>query len=190
MEVLKNGDIQNLVTNIEVVNILSGKIIERNVKKNNCMLDVTNENIGLRPKRDKFHHRDFIEQRVFDYLSNSPCMELDQIRSSSLISILRCKPSKKLEINKNINDDRSSTSDSNDQNGNTTQNSSNNEVNGINRIKNGFGLMDAEVLQILNHMPREPVELHLIIQDLLQRLNEDRQSEILKLISQYIGPRT
>merc|ERR1712183_36799 len=103
-------------------------------------------------------------------------MELDQTRSASLVSILRCKPSKKLEINKNMNYDRSFANDSNDENGNTTQNFSNNEVNGIKRIKNGFGLMDAEVLQILNHMPRELVELHLIIQDLLQRLNEDRQS--------------
>mmetsp|Transcript_12450 Transcript_12450/g.27418 ORF Transcript_12450/g.27418 Transcript_12450/m.27418 type:complete len:152 (-) Transcript_12450:772-1227(-) len=48
----------------------------------------------------------------------------------------------------------------------------------------GFGLTDAETLQILNHLPTEVVELHLLIEDLPSRLTEERQEELLRCVSQ------
>ena len=56
----------------------------------------------------------------------------------------------------------------------------------VSHLKEDFGLTSAETLQILNFMPRETVEIHLIIQDLPSRLTEERQEELLKLIGSYI----
>jgi hypothetical protein len=53
-----------------------------------------------------------------------------------------------------------------------------------------------ETLQVLNHLPASPVELHLLIEDLENRpgfvgdsfkRGEEKQTEFLKLISKYSG---
>ena len=51
--------------------------------------------------------------------------------------------------------------------------------------EDGFGLKDGEVLQVLNMMPKEVVELHLIVEDLTSRLSEERQNELLEAIKTY-----
>jgi tetrahydromethanopterin S-methyltransferase subunit A len=48
-----------------------------------------------------------------------------------------------------------------------------------------FQLTDAEILQILNHMPSEPVEIHLMIEDLMSRMDEEKQNNLLQLITEY-----
>jgi len=50
---------------------------------------------------------------------------------------------------------------------------------------NGFGLTDAEGLQILNFMPQESVELHLMIEDLQSRMSDERQDMLLSIIGSY-----
>ena len=50
------------------------------------------------------------------------------------------------------------------------------------RSKEGFGLTDAETLQVLNFMPRESVEMHLMIEDLQVRMSDERQEELLNLV--------
>lgn len=50
------------------------------------------------------------------------------------------------------------------------------------RPKEGFGLTDAETLQVLNFMPREIVEMHLMIEDLQVRMSDERQEELLHLV--------
>mmetsp|Transcript_15165 Transcript_15165/g.34981 ORF Transcript_15165/g.34981 Transcript_15165/m.34981 type:complete len:199 (-) Transcript_15165:30-626(-) len=50
----------------------------------------------------------------------------------------------------------------------------------------GFGLTDAEVLQVLNFMPREAVEIHLMLEDLSSRMSEDRQAELLAYIESFL----
>lgn len=57
----------------------------------------------------------------------------------------------------------------------------------VQKLKEDFGLTDAETLQILNFMPRESVEIHLIIQDLPSRLTEEKQEEVLTLIGSYVN---
>mmetsp|Transcript_20625 Transcript_20625/g.26595 ORF Transcript_20625/g.26595 Transcript_20625/m.26595 type:complete len:208 (+) Transcript_20625:165-788(+) len=49
----------------------------------------------------------------------------------------------------------------------------------------GFGLTEAETIQILNLMPSELVEIHLIIEELQSRMPEKQQNELLELISSY-----
>ncbi|KAL3790439.1 hypothetical protein ACHAWO_007129 [Cyclotella atomus] len=60
----------------------------------------------------------------------------------------------------------------------------------------GYGLTNMETLQVLNHLPASPVELHLLIEDLENRpgfvgdsfkRGEEKQTEFLKLISKYSG---
>jgi hypothetical protein len=50
----------------------------------------------------------------------------------------------------------------------------------------GFALTEAESLQIVNCMPTEPVEIHLIIEELQSRMTERQQEELLALIRSYI----
>eukprot|EP00978_Attheya_sp_CCMP212_P008360 scaffold19705_cov58-Attheya_sp.AAC.2 len=52
----------------------------------------------------------------------------------------------------------------------------------------GFGLTDAETLQVLNMMPQESVDIHLMIEDLTVRMTEERQEELLELIQSYRQP--
>jgi hypothetical protein len=52
-------------------------------------------------------------------------------------------------------------------------------------LASGFGLTQAEALQILNFMPTEAVELHLLIEDLDSRLTQKQQDGLLETISIY-----
>jgi hypothetical protein len=52
----------------------------------------------------------------------------------------------------------------------------------------GFGLTDAETLQVLNMMPQESVDIHLMIEDLTVRMTEERQEELLEIIQSYRQP--
>jgi hypothetical protein len=54
----------------------------------------------------------------------------------------------------------------------------------------GFGLTKAEGVQLLNFMPQESVELHLMIQDLQLRMSDERQLELLKTIGSYSSPKS
>eukprot|EP00586_Coscinodiscus_wailesii_P012223 CAMPEP_0172503582 /NCGR_PEP_ID=MMETSP1066-20121228/170619_1 /TAXON_ID=671091 /ORGANISM="Coscinodiscus wailesii, Strain CCMP2513" /LENGTH=172 /DNA_ID=CAMNT_0013279383 /DNA_START=136 /DNA_END=654 /DNA_ORIENTATION=+ len=49
-----------------------------------------------------------------------------------------------------------------------------------------FELTDAEILQVLNLIPRELVEIHLIVEDLAGRLSEEGQEELLETIGRYL----
>lgn len=49
----------------------------------------------------------------------------------------------------------------------------------------GFALTDAESVQILNSMPAEPVELHLLIEDLHARMTDRQQKELLQFITSF-----
>lgn len=49
----------------------------------------------------------------------------------------------------------------------------------------GFGLAEAEAIQILNFMPTEAVEIHLMVDDLNARLTPKQQDALLEAISNY-----
>lgn len=51
----------------------------------------------------------------------------------------------------------------------------------------GFGLTSAESLQILNYMPTESVDIHIMVDDLQSRIvPEERQEELLNTIREYL----
>ena len=50
----------------------------------------------------------------------------------------------------------------------------------------GFGLTEAESLQILNFMPSEEVEIHLLIDDLHDRMPDKQQTDLLATIKGYV----
>ena len=54
----------------------------------------------------------------------------------------------------------------------------------------GYGLTDAEILQVLNHLPTSLVDTHLLIEDVEKRAplnSEEKQLHLLKVISEYSG---
>ena len=53
------------------------------------------------------------------------------------------------------------------------------------KTADGFGLTEAETIQILNLMPTEPVEMHLVVEDLHARMTETRQEEFLDMVRSY-----
>jgi len=157
MEVLKSGDAPALISNIEVMNLLKERASKRSHASDATK---TKSDSNKPPKPGPFQNRDWIETTVLSYLESSPCNKsiiLDDM--SELVEILQRKP-----------------------NSSTTE--------------DGYGLTKTEVLQVLNHLPTSPVELHLLIEDLENRpgfvgdsnkSGEEKQLELLKLISQYSG---
>eukprot|EP00980_Cylindrotheca_fusiformis_P014777 scaffold4026_cov117-Cylindrotheca_fusiformis.AAC.12 len=50
----------------------------------------------------------------------------------------------------------------------------------------GFGLTEPEALQVLNFMPQEKVDIHLMVEELHSRMTDERQDELLELIQSYV----
>ena len=124
MEVLSTGQTPRLVTNLEVMQLLSSSRTSCTKKR----------------KHNKLRHCDWIHEKVYEYLKKTPCTAVQTENMSTLVT----------------------------------------------ELKEKFDLTAAESLQILNFMPRESVEIHLIIESLPSRLTEERQAELLSLIGSYV----
>jgi hypothetical protein len=117
----------------------------------------------------KYRHRNWIEEQVFDYLKDStPSKNISVEKRSELKQKLMASSHKKILT----------TTAADDDDGGESSSSSSAQV-------AGFGLTEAESVQILNFMPREPVDIHLMIEELHSRMTEKRQSELLDLIGSY-----
>lgn len=46
-----------------------------------------------------------------------------------------------------------------------------------------LGFTEGELIQIANHIPTRQVELHLVVEDCCERLNEEQISEILEVVN-------
>jgi len=202
MDILKSGDVPALVTNIEVLNILSETIDDRKRAD-----DEEAEMTGRKKVEDKLlRHRDFIEHSVHDYLRASSCAGLTKVeRIPKLVARLKARPppskpkpttttttdNNVVKMEEGGNDLAQSTKENNaevisDDVEMTTQNDQPGESR-KGRVQHGYGLTDAETLQILNHLPiTEPVEIHLMIEDLSSRMEEDRQNELLNLLKKFV----
>jgi|UniRef100_A0A8J9SEZ4 hypothetical protein len=110
-------------------------------------------------------HRDWIQSQVCEYLRATPCTRLDRARRKELQTVLRSHK-RRVSNNNNSNDDSNSST-----NGTT--------------VGRGFQLTEAEALQVLNFMPTEPVEIHLMIEDLHARMPEKDQEELLRIVASY-----
>ena len=165
MEVLKSGDVPALVTNIEVMNILSKRIERRHEDATASEENDFNEKKG----NPKLRHRDFIEEKLLEYLHTTPCANVDIEQMPTLISKLMGGTNE--------------TAESIEAEGNGEDAEPKHLDDGV----KGYNLMDAEILQILNLMPTEKVEAHLMIEQLENRVDDDRQDQMLQLISEYSG---
>jgi hypothetical protein len=155
---LVDGDTESppLISNLEVMQLLEKNIEARN--KNNAK---KKSNM----KRNKhFRHRDWVEEEVHRYLQSTPCVNLDPEKREEFKS--------KLQGNKKICNTKEGQGETNGQ----PESSSS---------MTGFGLTDAEALQIMNMMPSEPVEIHLMIDELQSRMSESQQEEFLATIASY-----
>ena len=129
METLNTDKPPDLVTNIEVMQILEEKIAARKEAKKTAKGGTT------------LRQRDWIEEKVLEYLKSTPCVQAVPDKMPQFVKRLRGRP------------------------------------------KEGFGLTNAEALQVLNFMPRESVEIHLMIEDLQTRMPEERHEELLTLVA-------
>ena len=110
-------------------------------------------------------HRDWIEDQVVEYIQSTPCVKLDSSRRAELQSVLTS--------HKKVVCSSSSSSSRRHRSTRTT-------------TTTGFGLTEAESYQILNSMPTEPVEVHLLIDELQSRMTERQQDELLVTIGIYM----
>lgn len=215
MENLKSGDVPALVTNIELLSILSDKIVAR--KEKEASEEV--EGQPLRWKNKKLEHRDYIEDSVHDYLQSSACAYLDKNEMPNFIYELRNGK----QLSNGVSESETREVESTGVNSMDNKGDIQKEIDAISRYEHdydedsdrsrngpaldetmsnqiaspsitpsqrdvtpgGFGLTDAETLQILNLMPKEPVEIHLMIEELQSRFDDDRQQELLNIIAKY-----
>ena len=118
----------------------------------------------LERRRNKNHtppvtHKDWIEDRVLEYLKSGNCSLLMRENSEHETHVGKVKV---LEIDPGKNIPKM-----------------------VEILTSEYQLTDAECLQILNLMPKEVVDLHLLIQDLDERLSIDRQQKLLELIAAH-----
>lgn len=194
MENLKSGDAPALVTNFEVMKILSKRLHSREHNEEDEHIEKRNSS-----KHPKLRHRDYIEQSVYDYIQKSPCGNLKDVNFSTMtqfVKKLRGRSNSEKKKGQTQTQQQSQIVDSKrprnelvktEEVGHFKQESSNEmEVLEDNENDN-YGLTDAETLQILNHMPTLPVEIHLMIEDLTGRLSDDQQTSLLQFISDNSG---
>ena len=187
MEILKSGDVPALVTNFEVLNIVSESVKRRKKEQEERTEIEGGDGRRLRKGDKKLRHRDFIEESVYEYLAATPCAivkenDLKQLivslKGQSTTPLIRkkTKPKTLVKLEDGVVDSNND-SEQLDVNGSNMNEGPNNS---------GFGLTDAETMQVLNLFPREQVEIHLLIEDLAERLDEDKQNQLLQVIGEVI----
>lgn len=157
MEVLLDSDSPVLISNAEVMSLLGRKVKARK-----------NELAKMPERRrkqqeSKSRHSDWIEGKVYDYLKTSPCVHAKVSKLNELHS--------KLTSSKRQRQSADPTSNKDPPSGRAATTS--------------FGLTEAEAIQISNFMPTEPVEIHLMVEELHNRMTETKQEELLQCIASY-----
>jgi hypothetical protein len=174
METLKSGDAPALLTNIEVMEILQ----KRWTSRPSVQDETTTNPQKQKKKNNSLRHAEFIEREVYKYLESSSCSKLNIEDMPTFISKLKQKKDADTNAKDRKEEEYDVTTNQNDDNNVKDKNSQEN------RTK--YGLTNAEILQILNLMPTELVEAHLIVEELHTRLSEEEQEELLQLIRDYI----
>ncbi len=204
MENLKSGDAPALVSNFEVMKILSKRLQSRVQHNEEDKQQKQRNERRNSSKHPKLRHRDYIEQSVYDYIQQSPCGNLKDVEFSTMTQLV-----KKLRGSRSNRDKRKGQSQTSQEQSQIIVDSKrprnasvkNEEVSHLKQesshemevlADNGndndnYGLTDAETIQILNHLPTLPVEIHLMIEDLTGRLSDDQQTSLLQLISDNSG---
>jgi hypothetical protein len=161
MEVLTDSNSPVLISNIEVLRILEKKVVKRQEKLAKF------QRRREQQQDTKTQHRDWIEEKVYEYLKKSPCVNVDVSRLDEFHAKLTSSKRRRHSAE---------TTGAKTTGSSTTPSSS---------ITTSFGLTEAEALQVTNFMPTEPVEIHLMVEELHNRMTEANQEELLKCIASY-----
>mmetsp|Transcript_10034 Transcript_10034/g.18016 ORF Transcript_10034/g.18016 Transcript_10034/m.18016 type:complete len:202 (-) Transcript_10034:248-853(-) len=171
MEVLKSGDAPSLVSNLEVMQLLQERMDARQSQEQdavNAKGTAAEEPI----KKNTFQNRDWIEQTVLNHLESSPVggpdVKLEDM--PKLVEQLRRDPGA-ASMTTSVKDEMDLQNDDEEQ-------------------SPGYGLTNAETLQMLNHLPTSLVEVHLLIEDIEKREHldeEEKQLQFLRLVSKFSG---
>ena len=203
MEVIKTADVPDIVTNMEVLYTLADRIETRKQQQearlrqqNHAVHTTTLDNkIGVVADinthrsattttstkiktHKKLQHRDFIEEKVFQYIQST----LPHITSNSITHVEKRQTflsqtvphlvSKLLPRHRDLH-----------KNPNRKVEEEEEEKKDHHPLGSSLGLLtQTEILQILNLMPTERVELHLILENCEQRLDGDQQQRLLESI--------
>ena len=155
MEVLTDSNSPVLISNAEVMVILEQKVTGR-------MKDMSKLNERRRKQREsKARHSDWIEDKVYEYLKSSPCVHANESKLDELHSKLTSSKRQRQSADPTFRPVPSHSS------------------------VTSFGLTEAEAIQIANFMPTEPVEIHLMVEELHNRMTEAKQHELLQCIASY-----
>ena len=190
MEVLSKttSESPELISNLEVMKLLEDRIKTREESQEK-QPQQSSKRRQKNKANTKFQHRDWIEEQVHAYLQTTPCVALESTSQmkelkSKLMSTKRLKrPSSTGRGSKGKGKAGSATTTTGKASSSATTTADSDAT--VNKITTGFGLTEAEAIQVLNFMPREPVEIHLMIEELNSRLTETRQEELLQLIQNY-----
>lgn len=185
MEVLQNGSASSLVTNLEVMQLLQERIATRQTHTESTC-GISDDSTS---RKNQFKNRDWIEQTVLNHLQSSPVGKINSEKMfddvPKLVEILRRDPATSIATLK-----YSSSIGTVDGKKNSSPTDVNDDGDKHLHQFTGYGLSKTETLHILNHLPTSLVELHLLINDLENREHlddEEKQLELLRLISQFVG---
>lgn len=156
-----------LISNLEVLEILRARPPTRTSASYHSK---------KKPRRRGPHRllpADQVAAQVEDYLRNtSPCTRIDPAQSQELMNRLQRSPKKGSLLGLSEDDKNRKNGDSSSSSSSTTTTA-------------GFGLTQAEAIQCLNMVPTEPVEIHLVVEDLTNRLSERQQDELLNVMKSF-----
>jgi len=177
MEVLTDSKSRTpvLIPNTNIMKMLEKEVREnkkRMAKEASSPKNQRRNNLHNNNNKNKFEHRDWIQEQVLDYLKSTPCVNIPISKLNELKSKCMSVRTKQRSPLKSQQDSQPDTA--------TTMSS----ATAMERTT-GYGLTEAEAIQIVNFMPTEPVEIHLMVEDLHARMSEAKQEEFLDLIKSY-----
>mmetsp|Transcript_20227 Transcript_20227/g.50317 ORF Transcript_20227/g.50317 Transcript_20227/m.50317 type:complete len:225 (+) Transcript_20227:196-870(+) len=151
-------------------------LLQKDVKANKKRMDYEinkqkkkdRKNGSERKVKNRFEHRDWIQEHVLEYLKGTPCVNISKTKLKELKT--KCMSKGSLSSAPTKKKRRTALSDSSSPQRQQSP---------------GYGLTEAEALQVLNFMPQEPVEIHLMVDDLHDRMSETKQEEFLGMIRSY-----
>jgi hypothetical protein len=117
----------------------------------------------------RFENRAWCREAVIEYLQSTRCTKINPKRMLELKGILM-SPKKRNLATFSSNDDGALHDEDEDVTCST-----------------GFCLTEAEAVQVINNVCTEPVEIHLMVEELHTRMTEMEQDSLLELIGEYIG---
>ena len=145
--------------------------------------------------KNKFEHRDWIQEHVLEYLKGTPCLnipvsKLDELRSRCMSKKKAPSKSKSSATPPSSPTGKKRRAHSSDApaaaSSPEAKESPSKSPSSPKALSPGYyGLTEAEALQVLNFMPQEPVEIHLMVEDLHDRMSEKKQEELLDMIRSY-----